>query len=129
MAQSQRIVAEALMAQGEVVGARASLSDALRRARNLGAVDDVLRALEGAARLAAASGDQQVALKLACVAARQRDGLSDPLPEREREAMKALRMAALSALGNDEAERCISEASALAFDDAVSLALEGSGTG
>lgn len=129
VAQSQRIVAEALIAQGEVVRARASLGDALRRARNLGAVDDVLRALEGSARLAAASGDQRLALKLACVTARQRDGLGDPLPEREREAMEALRMAACSALGNDEAESCISEASALAFDDAVSLVLEGSGTG
>lgn len=123
VAQSQRIVAEALIAQGEVERARTSLVDALRRAQSLGAVDDVVRGLEGSARLAAASGDHRWALKFAQVAARHRDELGDPLPRREREEMTALSSSARSALGDEVAESCRAEADSISFDEAISIAL------
>jgi len=127
VSQCQAVVGESLMAQGEWARARTSLSDALRRANELGAVDDALTAIEGLARVALNAGDGAAAFRLACFVDAHRESMHDPLPVREQLAAEAFLEQLRGILGAAAADACASGVASMQLADAVALAMRGGG--
>lgn len=122
VAQTQRVLGEALLTLGETDRAAVSFDVALRQASALGAREDVVLAIEDMAWLRARTGDSRLAVVLWTAAAGARLDLADPPSKTERERLEAEMQAAREKLGDAlaDVER---EAGGISLEQAVARAL------
>jgi DNA-binding CsgD family transcriptional regulator len=117
-------LADLLIAQHDLAGARALLAEALTIYRDAGDRQGIARTLEGCARLASTMGRAADALRLAGAAAGLRTSIGAPLPPAERMTLDRHLIVARTTLGARAADVAVSACQALSAARAIAETLE-----
>jgi hypothetical protein len=110
--------------QGEFAAAHAAYREAVELFAELGHRRGIARALEGAACLAAASGDANRALTLAAAADHLRNQIGAPLPQAERAKLEEELFAAREILNTEQGKLSWQRGLEMPLQAAISFALQ-----
>jgi len=117
-------LADLLVEQHDLAGARALLKEALTTYRDAGDRQGIARTLEGCARLASTMGRAVEAVRLAGAAAGLRSSIGAPLPPAERTTLERHISVARTTLGPRAADVAVSEGQAQSVAQTIAEALE-----